>query len=159
MWEKILLVSGLVLACSFGANAQDASGDLAIIVGKSSGLDNVTTAELVKIFKAEKAKGPDGVKFALTMRESGSPERASALSRIFSMSEAEYGKYFLQATFTGAVTAAPKQLASAAAVKQFVAGTAGGIGYVKGSEADDLVRVLKVDGKAPGEAGYPLKIK
>ena len=133
--------------------------DSAIIVGKASALDSVTTAELTKILRAEKAKGADGVKFTLSMREAGSPERAAILSSVYSMNEAEFAKFFLQATFTGAVQSAPRQISGAAGAKQFVSGTPGGICYVRGSDADDSVKVVKVDGKLPGEAGYPLKIK
>ena len=35
----------------------------------------------------------------------------------------------------------------------------GAITYLRASDVDPSVKVLKVDGKAPGEAGYPLKIK
>jgi ABC-type phosphate transport system substrate-binding protein len=48
-------------------------------------------------------------------------------------------------------------LNSAAAVRQFVAATPGAIGYLLASDVDDSIKIVKVDGKAPGEAGYPLK--
>ena len=157
--KKFILIT-LATVLGFGlVQAQDKSTDLAIIVGKASALDSVTTAELTKILRAEKSKGADGVKFSLSIREAGSPERAALLSGVYAMTEAEYTKFFLQATFTGAIQTAPKQVAAAAGAKQFVAGTPGGISYVRGSDADDSVKVLKVDGKLPGEAGYPLKIK
>jgi len=140
-------------------HAQDKNADLAIIVGKSSSLDSVSSADLAKIFRAEKAKGSDGVKFVLAMRDPGSPERVAVLSQIYQMTEAEYTKFFLQATFTGAVQSAPKQVSSAAAAKQLVSGTVGAICYVRGGETDDSVKVVKVDGKLPGEDGYPLKMK
>jgi hypothetical protein len=157
--KKIILIALLIVTGFSAARAQDKNADLAIIVGKSSGLDSVTSAELTKIFKAEKAKGPDGVKFALSARETGSPERAALLGQVYQMTEAEFTKFFLQATFTGAVQSAPKQVAAAAGAKQFVSGTPGGISYVRGSDADDSVKMVKVDGKLPGEDGYPLKIK
>ena len=157
--KKYLLIFFAATLGISAAIAQDKNADLAVIVGKSSSLDSVTAAELTKIFRAEKPKGSDGVKFVLSMREAASPERNSVLSQIYQMSEAEYTKFFLQATFTGAVQSAPKQVTGAAAAKQFVSGTPGAICYVRGGEADDSVKVLKIDGKAPGEAGYPLKIK
>jgi hypothetical protein len=40
-----------------------------------------------------------------------------------------------------------------------VSGTPGAIGYLRGSDVDDSVKILKVDGHAPGDAEYPLKIK
>ena len=158
MWKKILLFA-LVSSLKIGlASAQDKSADLAIVVGKNSPLDNVSHAELTKIFRAEKGKGPDGVRFVILMREAGSPERTAALGDIYQMNEADYGKYFLQATFIGLVQAAPRQV-NAATLRQLVAGTPGAIGYARASDVDDSVKIVKVDGHSPGEADYPLKIK
>jgi ABC-type phosphate transport system substrate-binding protein len=93
------------------------------------------------------------------MQDVGRPERDAALAGIYKMGEAEYGDYFVGQTFTGAVKSAPKSWPSAAAVKEYVAATPGAIGYVRASDADDSVKVLKVDGKAPGDADYSLKMK
>ena len=140
------------------AMADDKGADLAVVVNKDTPLDNVDLATLAKIFKCEKVKASDSVRFAVAMRESGSPERAAALKQIYQMTDANYQKYFLQATFTGQVQAAPKKLGSVASLKQFVSNTPGAISYMRGSDLDDSVKVVKVDGKAPGEAGYGLKI-
>ena len=159
MWKR-LFVLALIFSLKAGpALAQDKAGDLAIVVGKNRALDNVTSDELTKIFRAEKPKGSDGVRFVLIAREPGSAERAAALAGIYKASEDDYSKYFLQATFIGLVASAPRPLAGAAAVRQFVAGTPGAIGYLRGSDVDDSVKIVKVDGHAPGDTDYPLKIK
>ena len=76
--KKLIFIALVAVFGAIAAKAQDKNADLAIIVGKSSALDTVTTADLAKILKAEKAKGSDGVKFALSVREAGSPERAAS---------------------------------------------------------------------------------
>jgi hypothetical protein len=58
------------------------------------------------------------------------PERTVVLREIYKMSEGDYSKYFLQAAFTGKITAPSKDVASAAQVKQMVAGNPGAVGYV-----------------------------
>jgi ABC-type phosphate transport system substrate-binding protein len=159
MWKK-LLVFALILSVKIGdAAAQDKSGDLAIIVGKSRALENVTGEDLKKIFRAEKSKGADGVHFAILAREPGSPERAAALAGIYQAGEDDYAKYFLQATFIGLVQSAPRVLTSSTAMRDYVARIPGAIGYVCASDVDDSVKVLKVDGHGPGEADYRYKIK
>jgi ABC-type phosphate transport system substrate-binding protein len=152
-------VAILFLLGGLNVRAQDKADQLAVIVGKTSSLEAVTTAELQKYFKAEKSKAPDGTKIVIVMQDVGRPERDAALRDIYKMGEAEYGDYFVGQTFTGAVKSAPRSFASPAAVKQYVAETPGAIGYVRASDADDTVKVLKVDGKAPGEADYSLKMK
>lgn len=139
--------------------AGDASGDLALIVPKASKLDDVSAADLAKYFKADKSKTPDGTKLVIVMQDVGRVERAAALKNIYHMSEAEYNDHFVEATFTGAVAAAPKALPSGAAVKKFITDTPGGLGYVSGGDLDDTIKVLKIDGKAPGDADYKLKLK
>ena len=153
---KSLLLAGLFLTASLTGLRAD---DLAIIVNKATKVDDVSFGDLQKYFKAEKSKTADGTKIVLVMQDVGRPERDAALKTLYKMSEAEYTDYFVSQTFTGAVAAAPKSLPSAAAVKKYVAETPGAIGYVRAGEADDSVKVLKVDGKAPGEADYKLGIK
>ena len=157
MFRKLTLLGTLAVFAAVGVQAQDKADQLAIIVHKSSGLDNVTLADLQKYLKAEKTKDPSGAKLVVTQREPG-PERDALLHGVYKMSDAELSRYFLQATFTGAIPTAPKQVGPGAAAKKFVADTPGAISSVRASEADDSVKVLKVEGKAPGEAGYPLTI-
>ena len=155
---QVILVA-LLLSGITAAHAQDKATQLAIIVNKACSLDNVTTAEVQKYFKADKSKTPDGTKIVIVMQDVGNPDRDAALRAIYKMSEAEYNDFFVGQTFTGAVAAAPKALPSSAAVKQFVAATPGAISYVRASDADDSVKILKVDGKSPGDADYGLKLK
>ena len=140
-------------------HAQDRANDLAIIVNKATTYDGVSLADLQHYFKVEKSKGPDGAKIVLAMQEPGRPERAAALQHIYNMSESQYADFFVEATFTGAVSAPPRAFGSPAAVKKFVADTAGAIGYVRATDVDDSVKELKVDGKSPGGAGYPIPLK
>jgi hypothetical protein len=159
IWKNLVLLTQLLVLSTGIALAQDKSADLAIVVNSASSLDNVSSAELAKIFKAEKAKTPDGVKFVIAVRETGSPERNASLKAIYQMTDADCEKFFLQAVFAGTTQAAPKQLPSAAAVRQFVAAEKGAISYLCATDADASVKVLKVDGKSPGDPGYPVKMK
>jgi hypothetical protein len=159
MWKTLLCTASLVFFSGTALFAQDKSADLAIVVNPASALESVSSAELAKILKMDTKKSPDGVKYVVALRSAGSPEENALLKGIYQMSEAECQKYFLQATFAGTIQAAPKQLASGAAVRQFVASEKGAISGLCASEADATVKVLKIDGKSPGDAGYPLKLK
>ena len=158
MRKLTTLIGLLALGLATAGRAEDKADHLAVIVGKGNPLESATFAELQKYFRAEKTKGSDGNKIAIVMLAAGQPERGAALREIYKMTEGEYNKYFLQATFTGTVAAAPKALPSAAAVKKFVAETPGAIGYLPGSEVDDSVKVVKVDGHLPGEPEYKLNL-
>lgn len=159
MHTRFLSLAVSLLVAGLSAQAADKAQHLAIVVNKNSSLSDITSAELAKFFKAEKSKAPDGTKLVLVMQEAGRPEREAALQHVFKMSDGEFNKYFLQATFTGAVASAPRALANGRAVLRFVSESPGALGYVKGDEADDSVKVLKIDGKVPGDAGYALSCK
>ena len=157
MLKRVSIASLALDAAICAASAQEKSTDLAIVVAKASSFDNVSSLELLRIFEMEKSKDGDGHKLIVTARESNSPERAAALTTIYKMDDGEYQTYFLRAVFAGRASGKPQQLNSAAAVRRFVAATPGAIGYLLASDVDDSIKIVKVDGKAPGEAGYPLK--
>ena len=158
--KKFFLVLGfLALVSTVRVQAQDKADCLAIIVGPGNSLTDVSKADLDRYFRADKTKAPDGTKISIIMLDAGRPERDAALRGIYKMAEAEYTDFFVSATFTGAVAAAPKSFPTPAAVKKYVATTPGAMGYIRASDADDTVKILKIGGKAPGDADYGLKIK
>jgi ABC-type phosphate transport system substrate-binding protein len=140
----ILLLFATVLfgaVCTWNM-AVTADDQIAIIVNPANSVSTLSPGDLHKIFMGDKGSWPNGKHIFLIMAPSGSPERAAMLKSVFKMSEGEYAKYFLQATFTGAISAPPKEASSAAEIKQLVAANAGAIGYVKPQDADDTVKVL-----------------
>ena len=51
-----------------------------------------------------------------------------------------------------------KSFSSAAGVRKFVHDLPGAIGYVRTDEVDGSVKIVRVDGRAPGEPGYRLTL-
>jgi ABC-type phosphate transport system substrate-binding protein len=154
------LVPILALAILYSVlvdSAMPEGADLAIVVNKSTTLDTLSSADLRSMFLGEKTKWPDGKKVTPVQTSAQSPERALLLKVVFKMSDPVLKRYYMQAAFTGKETLPPAELASAAALKQFVARTPGAIGCIMASDVDNTITVLKVDGAAPGEAGYKLR--
>ena len=146
----------LLVLCLLGCGAR--AEDLAIIVAKTLPLENVSLADLTRILRCERTTGPDGTKLIVVMRERGSTERNAILSGVYRLSDPAYEKFFMQAVFTGTLAAAPRLVSDAAAMKKLAAKTPGVIGYVRAREADATVKIVKIDGLAPGEPNYPLKL-
>jgi hypothetical protein len=61
--------------------------------------------------------------------------------------------------FTGEVFVSPKTLASPVGVRKFVFNVPGAIGYVRASDVDSSVKVLRVDGRLPADKDYSLRIQ
>lgn len=148
-------MTALVIASGATVNSP-ASSDLAIIVNKSNPVDNISLDNLRKLFLAEQKYWPNGRRVTLVMREPGQAERATVLRQLYRMSNHDYGQYFMHAEFTGEGQGVPKSLASAGGVLKFVYNVPGAIGYVRTDEVDGSIKVVRVDGRAPGEPGYRL---
>jgi hypothetical protein len=129
---------------------------LAIIVNKQNSITDVTLSELHAIFVAERGYWPNGKRITLVMRQTAQPEREAMLTQIYWMGESDFNRHFLQLTFTGTVQATPKLLSTAVGMRKFVFNVPSAIGYLSLSDVDDSVKVLRVDGRLPGEPGYPL---
>lgn len=142
-----------------GAAPDDESNSLAMIVNRSNPVENLTAAEVRKIFLTERSHWPNGRKITLVMFQQGRDERVAMLRDIYRMGEREFGQHFLRATFKGETSSAPKTIASPSGMRKFVFNVPGAIGYVRASEVDGSVKVVRVDGRLPGEPGYKLKVK
>ena len=140
------------------AHGNSTQEDLAIIVNRSNPVDNLPFADLRKIFLGERSHWPNGRKITVLMRGPGQPEREAALHLIYRMSERDFNRHFLQAAFTGAVQAAPKELVTTDGVHRFIFNVPGAIGYVRANELDESAKLVRVDGRAPGEPGYKLRL-
>jgi ABC-type phosphate transport system substrate-binding protein len=142
-YRAVLLAAIAILVALAIWELPSIAGDqIAIVVNTSNNVSGLSAADLHKIFLGEKSTWPNGKHVFLIMAPSGSPERAVILANICKMSEGDYAKYILQATFTGAIAAPPKEIESAAQIKQTVAANPGAIGYVKAQDVDDTVKVV-----------------
>lgn len=150
----------------FGSAAHPTTGgEVAVIVNAANATQEISFRDLEKIFRQDKQFWSDGKKIYLVMLETGSQEKDVVLQRLYRMNEAELKKFWLQKMFKGEIATFPKTLSSAGSITQFVAKVPNAIGFVDASVADSSVRtdssvrVLKIDGKLPGAAGYPLGTK
>ncbi len=145
--------------CAPNAEQEETNNCLAFVVNRSNPLENVSLTDLRKIFLAERNHWPDGHKITLVMHEPGQPERKAVLRDIYRMSETDFTRYFLQKAFTGEALSSPKTLASSTGVRKFVFNVPGAIGYVRADEVDATVKVIRVDGRLPGEKGYRIQLE
>lgn len=138
--------------------ADSASQPLAIIVNVSNPVDNLSLTELRKVFLGERAHWPNGRRITLVMMEPGKSERTALIRELFQMTESEFNRHFLHGMFTGEVFVSPKTLASPVGVRKFVFNVPGAIGYVRTSDIDASVKVLRVDGHLPTDKEYSLRV-
>jgi phosphate transport system substrate-binding protein len=132
---------------------------LAIIVNRSNTVDDLSMSELRRIFLGGRSYWPNGRRITLVMREPGEPERKTMLHDVYQMNESELKNHFLHGLFTGEILVSPKILATAVGVRKFVFNVPGAIGYVRLSDVDETVKILRVDEQSPDDKTYKLKVE
>jgi ABC-type phosphate transport system substrate-binding protein len=156
------VLAGIAVWMVASVPAAKAAGDpIVVIVNAANPVDNLSVGELKKLFLSDRSRWDTGKAVAPVMLAAGAPERAAFLKIVCGLSDADLGKYFLQAAFTGKSATPPKEVGSAGAVRAFVAASPGAIGFVKAGDlpsGDAAVKAVKVDGAAAGDAGYKLQM-
>ena len=163
----ILIIALLVLlaevcaqkAVRTSADAQaPADESIAIVVNQENTVDDLTVKDLRTVFLGERSHWANGRRITLVMMEPGQPERKAMLREIYHMSETDFNRHFLQGLFTGEVFVSPKTLATPVGVKKFIFNVPGAIGYVRFSDVDATVKVIRIDGRLPDDKDYELRL-
>ena len=124
---------------------------LAVIVDKANTTAELSLADLVKVFKGESSRWPDGKAVTVVLRDLSTPEMQTALQKIYKITPEEFKT--LMASHKGAIVIANSE----EELLKLVAGTPGAIGLVDVYSITNRVSVLKIDGKLPLQPGYALK--
>ena len=159
MWRQALVIVtvGMASLTAGAASAQtSASEPVAIVVHPQVAIDDLTFAELRSIFLAEQQHWPDRSRITLLVRAAKAPERDLVLDAIYGMNEDRYRQYWIAKMFRAEVASGPKIVFSTDMVRDLVAVIPGSIGFVPASAVDSGLKVIRIDGKLPGEEGYPL---
>ena len=138
--------------------SQAADECLAILVNRSNPVENLSFAELRKVFLGEQNHWSDGRRITLVMLESGKPERQVVLSLIYRMEDKDFNAYFLHHVFTGDVHAAPTTLTTPSEVLKFVSNVQGAIGYLRTTAVDESVKIVRIDSVLPCEKDYSIRM-
>ena len=147
----VLLFIGVLSAAGIGH-----AGNVAVIVHKSNRISEVSLGDLVRIFRQERRYWRGSQKIYLIMRENLSPEKTLFLKKIYRMESKGLKKFWLTKIFRGQIASLPKTLNSNEAVVRFVGRVPPAVSFIDFDAADNSIKILRIDGKFPGEPGYPL---
>ena len=144
--RRLLIVMWLVGACCLVQAKQ-----LAVVADVANSATNLTTAELVNIFKVRTQSWPDGRPIKLVLRDPSCTDMQLVLRKLLAMTP-EQAQAFVRAHRSSLVIAASDD-----AVLKFVATNPGSVGIVDLFSLTKDVKVLKIEGKLPVEQGYVLR--
>lgn len=135
------------------ANAKS-NTDVAVVVNPNSPVSSLTTAALRKLFAGETRMWPGGTPVKLIIRAAGAHERVVVL-QLLHFSEEEYDRYWTTQVYRGEGVE-PVAVFSNGMQKEAVMGIPGAIALIEARDIKPGLKVLKIEGKLPGEEEYPL---
>ena len=138
--------------CSCALWGQNA--DMAVVVNPKNTVSIVTLPALRKLFTGETRTWPSGTPVKLLIRASGAHEREVVL-RFLRLSEDDYARYWTTQAYRGEGTE-PVAVFSNGMQKEAVLSIPGAIAVMDARDLKPGLKVLKIEGKLPGEEGYPL---
>ena len=130
---------------------------IAVIVNGENPVDQLSLTELQRIVLGERRSWNVRIPIVLMMRNEESRERILVLQKACHMTDAEYHQYWTGKIFRGEVMAEPVALPSMGTALNFVSSIKGGISFVDSANVRPGIKVMRIDGRLPGEQGYPLQ--
>jgi hypothetical protein len=159
-FAAILAAPVLAAACLSAASqalAQEAKGgDVAIVVRPDVQVDNLTFSEVRELLLGDRQFWSSGVRVYLLMRAPVARERDVILKTVYQMTEAEFRRYWIERVFRAEAQSGPKIVYSNESATELVAAIPGAVAFVDAAHVPKGLKVLRIDGRLPGEKGYPL---
>ena len=160
---RLLAAASLVL-CLFAqgigirAEQQTAAGDLAVVVHRDVPADNLTYAELRRLLLGDREFWTSGLRVTLLIRAPIARERDAAVRDVCQMTEAQFRQHWIGKVFRADTTQGPKIVYSNEMALDQLSRTPGSMTIIAASAAAGKGgKVLKIDGKLPGQAGYRIR--
>ncbi|MBH9551438.1 hypothetical protein [Inhella gelatinilytica] len=132
---KPQILCGLLLALPLWAQAQ-----VVVIVNPKAAADGLNAEQVAAFYLGKASSLPGGLSQALDLPES-SAARELFYSKAASKTPSQVKAIWARLAFSGKATP-PKELASAAEIKKFVAAHTDAIGYIEKSAVDGTVKVV-----------------
>lgn len=145
----------LALVVPLAAQRHDV--DIAVVVQPDTPISNLTLAEVRKVFLGDRQYWSTNIPVVLLIRAPVARERDVVLKIIYQMSESQFKQYWIAKIFRAESATAPKVVYSNDMANQLVTAIPGAIAFVDSKDVKPGTKVLRVDGRLPGEAGYPLR--
>jgi len=148
----------LLLALVVSAAIPAAATDFAVIASPGTPVDSLSSSDLRRVFALEKRHWPGGRPVSILLPGSGQAGREVLLKNILHLDEAQLRQSILGKIYRGEITFPPRVPSSDLEAVEFVASARNLLAIVPAEMAAGAnVRVVRIDGKRPGDAGYPLK--
>jgi ABC-type phosphate transport system substrate-binding protein len=138
--------------------AAQVRGDLAIVVNSETPVASLSFAELRQVFLGDKQYWSKDMPVVLLMRAPTSAERDAVLNVIYQMKEPQFKQYWIAKIFRAELSSPPKIVYSSESTVSLISAIPGAIAFMAASDVKPGLKVVRIDGHLPGEAGYRLHL-
>jgi hypothetical protein len=135
------------------------AGDLAIVVHPATPVTGLSFAELRQVFVGERQYWTKDIPVVLLIRAPASAERDAVLKSIYQMSEPQFKQFWIAKIFRAETATPPKIVYSGQSTAQLIEAVPGAIAFMVAADVRPGLKVLRIDGRLPGEAGYRLHLR
>ena len=158
-WITVMLlgVAAATLRSSPSAAQASRENDVAIVANPSVPVNDLSLPELRKIFRGERQYWSSDLPVVLLVRAPVARERDVVLRVIYQMTEAQYKQFWVAKIFRAEAVSVPKLVYSNDMTTQLTTSLPGAISFIDAKQIGQGTKVISVNGKKPGEAGYPLR--
>ena len=153
---RLLNLSLIFLVIGAYLHGAPAGPDIAIVVRPDVPIDNLGFAEVRKLLLGDRQFWTSSLRVTLLMRAPVARERDVVLRTIYQMTEAQFRQYWISKVFRAEAASGPKIVYSNEMATELVSAIPGAVAFVDASQVPKGLKVLKIDGRLPGEKGYTL---
>jgi len=153
--RRAALVMALFMA-GLPASSSAPGSDIAIVVRPDLPVDNLSFAELRRLFLGDRQFWTSNLRVTLLVRAPGGHEREVVLKTIYQMSEAQFKQYWIAKVFRAEAASGPRIVYSNEMAAELVNAMPGAVAFVEADQAPKGLKVLKINGLLPGQKDYPL---
>jgi hypothetical protein len=152
---KWLQIAALLCAASMIVGSSSAAiKNMAVVISAGSKLSDVPLADLVKLCKGTQKSWVDGKNFLLVVKNPEAPEMHVVAQKLFVDAGGDIRGAIAKMNESRATI---KIVGSDEELLRIVEATPGAVGIIDVYSINSSVKVLRVDGKLPFDAGYTFK--
>ena len=153
----IIIMEATVCSRVGPAGAAPAAGDVAVIVGPDVTEDQLRLPELRRIVLGDTQFWKSGKRVTMLIRAPVAHERDVVLKKVCGMSEAAFRQHWIAKVFRNEAPSGPKVVNTTQTSLDLVSALPGSVAFVDVNDVPKNSKRIKIEGKAPGEKGYPLQ--
>jgi hypothetical protein len=157
MSARVGMIIGLCAALAALAPSAPTGEDIAVLVHPSVPVNDLSFAEMRKVLLGDRQFWSSNLRVTLVMRAPVAREREIVLKTVYQMSEAQFRQYWIGKVFRAEASSGPRIVYSNEEATELAASIPGAITFAEATRAPKGLKVLRIDGKMPGEAGYRLR--